>query len=53
MMRWFTVVAEKRINSKTMQFTASVDVQVLALNETDAMHKVRAEFKHYHLRVLP
>lgn len=48
---WFTVVATKEINSETMQYVASVEVNVFAENETHAMRKVRPEFKDWHLRV--
>lgn len=50
--RWFTVVAEKNLASESMQFESSTEVHVFAINESDAMKKVRAEFRFFKLRVV-
>lgn len=51
--RWFVVVASREVDSDSMQFQSSTDVRVFATSETDAMRKVRLEFRGFHLRVLP
>lgn len=49
--RWFIVVAERNVSSENMQFESSTEVQVFAADESDAMKKVRAEFRFFRLRV--
>lgn len=50
--RWFTVIASREVSSESMQFSSSTDVSVLALNDSDAMKKVRLEFPKFYLRVV-
>ena len=50
-MRWFTVTATKSMNSQYVQYDAVVTIQVYAISPSDAMKRVRPDFRFWHLEV--